>query len=159
MKTNKLEKVSGILIVVVLALLAVNSTYYFLGVTGASVVEWLAFNACAPSIALFIAGYIVYRYSDRCWLLIASITPLVFFGTMGLFIFPWDGYNIIGQISHIVMTLAVVWIVLVIRRRAEVKDFFIGLLTTVTLMLPLISLQQLYARVNSEALMRLLGIN
>jgi hypothetical protein len=41
------------------------------------------------------------------------------YGTLGLFIFRWDGYNIIAQIGHLLMTVGVIYVgVRVVRARA-----------------------------------------
>ncbi|MCK8060266.1 MULTISPECIES: hypothetical protein [unclassified Fusibacter] len=149
----------GLVIAVLLFILSVNSTFYFLGIAKSSVLQWLNFNACAPTGVVFILGYLLYRIKGHVALLYASAVPLFFFGTMGLFIFPWDGYNLMAQANHIVMTGAVIWIFRHIYLNQDSKALFWGQIISVTFCLPLIALQQIYCRVNAEELLVLLGIN
>jgi len=86
---TKTERVTSIILAVILLLTVANSTWYFLGIAKVSAVQWLVFNACAPSSIAFLLGLIFYfRTKNKMWLTIA-VVPMMFFGTMGLFIFPW----------------------------------------------------------------------
>ncbi|MEW6094858.1 MAG: hypothetical protein AB1531_12935, partial [Chloroflexota bacterium] len=94
-------------ILVILNLLAVvNSTYYFIGQLKVGVDGWIMLNSCAPSIIIFAIGFLL---SSPIVMMAASM--LMFrYGTLGLLVFRWDGFNIIPQIGHILMTLAVAYV-------------------------------------------------
>jgi hypothetical protein len=96
-------------------LAALNSTYFFLGSLRSGVVGWLMMNSCAPSILLFVIGFVA-----RSPLVMVAAALMMFrYGTLGLFIFRWDGYNIIAQIGHLLMTVGVIYVgVRVVRARA-----------------------------------------
>jgi hypothetical protein len=96
-------------------LAAFNSTYLFLGSLRSGVVGWLMMNSCAPSIFLFVIGFVA-----RSPLVMVAAALMMFrYGTLGLFIFGWQGYDIIAQIGHLLMTAGVIYVgVRVVRARA-----------------------------------------
>jgi hypothetical protein len=94
--------------VVLNLLMAANSTTYFTRMLGAGADGWLAMNSCAPSIFVFSLGYILRQRA-----VMAVGAGLMFrYGTLGLYAFPWNGMNIIPQIGHILMTLAILYFVI-----------------------------------------------
>lgn len=96
---------AGWVIVALNLLMAANSTFYFTGALGAGWDGWLAMNSCAPSILVFSIGYIL---GQRAVMAVGA--GLMFrYGTLGLFVFGWGGMNVIPQIGHIFMTLAVLY--------------------------------------------------
>jgi hypothetical protein len=88
------------------ALSALNSTYAFLILLKVGIVGWLMMNTCAPGIALFVLGYAL---ASPIILSTAAVLMLRY-GTAGLFVFGWTGPNLIAQIGHIAMTLAVAYV-------------------------------------------------
>jgi len=85
--------------------MAVNSTIFFTTQLKSGLDGWLAMNSCAPSIFIFCLGYFI-----RSRAVMAVGAGLMFrYGTLGLFIFGWTGMNIIPQVGHILMTLAVIY--------------------------------------------------
>jgi len=156
---NKKERITSIVLALVLFLLTTNSTYYFLGELKVTAVEWLLFNGCAPSSLSYLVGLVFFFITrNRLWLLIA-VVPIFFFGTMGLFIFPWSGMNIIAQVSHIVMTLSIVWAISLVLRTSDYKALGAGLFASILIFIPFITVQQYYCRVHADDLMRILQIN
>jgi hypothetical protein len=114
---------------VVLELLSVaNGMVFFLGMAKFSIVSWLMFNACAPSILLFIAGFI----ARKDFVMASSVPFLLFFGGGGLFMFGWSGTMIFAQVSHILMVLSVVYLVFVAaadnRLRTSARGFIAGMI-------------------------------
>ncbi len=98
---------TGWVLVALNLLMAANSTLYFTGILGTGVDGWLAMNSCAPSIFIFCLGYLLRQRP-----LMAVGAGLMFrYGTLGLYVFGWDGMNLIPQTGHILMTLAVVYFV------------------------------------------------
>jgi hypothetical protein len=88
-------------------LAAASSTHFFLGVLGTGVAGWLMMNSCAPSIAVFTAGFLLARPT----LMVAGAVMMFRYGTLGLFLFGWDGPNLVAQASHGLMTLAVLYVI------------------------------------------------
>ena len=137
-------KWTGRILALLTLLMALMSTNFFLNMAKASVIEWLMFNACAPSIALFLIGYV----SRQKILMYMSIPALLFFGGGGLFIFGWTGTAIISQISHIFMVSAAAWMVYGIVKERDYKNAAIGLLLAAVFVNAFIAVQQSYAYKN-----------
>src|SRR5262249_20871104 len=101
--------------------------------------KWLIFNACAPSNLFMLAGELLFRTTGSRVLLHAAITPVLFYGGFGLFVFPWSGFNIIPQISHLVMTANIADIVAETARTGDwqtaLYGFALSLITAVPLMI------------------------
>ena len=87
--------------------MAANSTLYFVCRLGTGFNGWFAMNSCAPSIVVFSLGYIL---STRT-LMAVGAGLMLRYGTMGLFVFGWDGMNIIPQAGHVLMTLALAYFI------------------------------------------------
>ncbi len=66
-------KITGLVIALFNIVNVLNSSWYFLGMAHFPMPAWLAFNACAPSVALYLAGYV----SRKDVLLAASLPFLL----------------------------------------------------------------------------------
>jgi len=156
---TKSEKITGIVLAVILLITVINSTWYFLGIARVSFIQWIVFNACAPSSLAYLLGVLLYvRYKNKCYLAIA-IVPLLFFGTMGLFVFPWQTANdVLIQFSHVIMTLNIFWALWIILKDKDYKALAIGLLISVFVFIPFIAFTQQYCRIYADDVMKLLGL-
>lgn len=111
-------------------LMAANSTLYFIRMLRAGTDGWLAMNSCAPSIFVFCLGYALRQRA-----VMAVGAGLMFrYGTLGLTFFGWDGMNIIPQIGHILMTLAVIYFVVRMVRLRAWGEIVTALLTAVVML-------------------------
>jgi hypothetical protein len=119
------------------ALAAANSTYAFLVLLKVGVVGWLMMNTCAPGIALFVLGYAL---ASPVILSAAAVTMLRY-GTAGLFVFNWAGSNLIAQIGHILMTLAVVYVGYRLIRERRWREIAIGIGVGAALLVALVFAQ------------------
>jgi hypothetical protein len=148
----------GYSLAILLFLVTLNSTYFFLSVSKVRVIEWVVFNACAPSSIAYLIGFVLYLGTkSRMWLHIA-ILPLIFFGGLGLFLFPWSGYNLIAQFSHMVMVSNVLWVLYETFQTTDYKAGFVGLLVGIVLFSPFIGFQQTYVSSHPEAMKKILGV-
>lgn len=100
------------------------SANYFLVMAKFPVIPWLFFNACFTSALIFLIGFFLKNKTVMAF----PIPFLVFFGTAGMFVFGWSGGMIMAQISHIFMTLAVVYVFVETIASKEWKRFFAGLI-------------------------------
>jgi uncharacterized membrane protein len=114
-------------------------------------------NACAPSIFIFVAGYFVYRIKKNSFLLLIGAILMSFFGIGGLFLFGWDGYNIISQISHICMTLSVLWTIYFVTIKDWKSIKLKWLIPAIVCAIVVIVGQQIYIYNNPQLLDFLLG--
>ena len=149
----------SIILAIMLLLVTLNSIYYFFSIAKVKAIEWLVFNACAPSNIVFLIGFIIFLFTKNRMVINMAILPMFFFGGLGLFLFPWTGFNIVAQISHIVMTLNVWWAVWETFRLGDFRVAFIGLLLGVLCFSPFIGFQQSYANAHSKDLVRILGVD
>lgn len=97
---------AGWIIMVLNALTALHSTWFFVGVLKTGVDGWLMMNTCAPSILLFVGGFLAASPTA----MVAASVLMFRYGTLGLFVFNWHGPNLIAQASHLIMTVAVGYI-------------------------------------------------
>lgn len=149
----------GIILASILLLLTINSMYFFFVMTKVSFVEWLVFNACAPTNIVYIIGFVVYLFTKNRAALHISILPMFFFGGLGLYFFPWSGNNIIAQISHIFMILNMLWVLIETFSKADFKAATIGVLIGVFVFSPFITFQQTYTITHPEAFERIQGFS
>ena len=100
---------------------AANSTMYFTTQLEAGIAGWLAMNSCAPSIFIFSLGYII-----GCRIVMAVGAGLLLrYGTLGLFVFGWKGMNIVPQVGHVLMTLALIYFVVKMIRLRGWGELFV----------------------------------
>ena len=149
---------TGITLAILLLLVTIQSTFFFLGMLKVKFVEWIVFNACAPSNITFLIGFILFLlFKDRTVLHMA-ILPMFFFGVLGLIVFPWSGMNIIPQIAHIIMTLNVGWLVFVTFKTNDYKAATVGMLLGIVIFSVFIGFQQNYVATHPEDFKRIMQI-
>lgn len=149
----------GIGLAVVLLLVTINSTYFFLGISKVKPIEWMVFNACAPSNIAYLIGFAIFLFTKNRIALHIGILPLFFFGGLGLFVFPWSGYNLIAQFSHIVMVLNMAWALYTTFATGDYKAAALGLLIGIGVFAPFINYQQTYVNTHPETCQRILGVS
>jgi hypothetical protein len=128
-------------IIVTLNMLALlNSTFVFLVFLQVGIDGWLMMNTCAPSIALFVIGFLL-----RNRIIMAAGSTMMFrYGGLGLFVFGWDGYNIPAQIGHILMMLAVIYVAVDIVRHRQWKALGFGVGLGIAILIPLNIVQNMW---------------
>ena len=128
MQLTKTEKTIGIVLAITLLLLTLSGSGYFFFSLKTNIVQWIAYNACSPSSLVYLVGFIVFLYNKNAIGLALAFLPMYYFGTMGLFTFTWSGANIFAQMSHITMTLNLLWAGYILYRLGDYKVFAQGLL-------------------------------
>ena len=156
MNLTKTEKITGIALAIVLLLLTLSGSGYFFSTLKVSFVQWLAYNACSPSSLVYLGCLIVFWVTKKTVWLPLAFLPMYYFGTMGLFTFTWSGANIFAQMSHITMTLNLIWAGYVLYRIADYKAFAQGLLWSIVLFVPYIAFVMYYCRTHAQEINDLL---
>ena len=156
MNLTKTEKITGVALAIVLLLLTLSGSGYFFFTLKVSFVQWLAYNACSPSSLLYLGCLIVFWVTKKTFWLPLAFLPMYYFGTMGLFTFTWSGANIFAQMSHITMTLNLIWAGYVLYRIGDYKAFAQGLLWSIVLFVPYIAFVMYYCRTHAEEISQLL---
>lgn len=157
--TNKSERIISLILAGILLLTIINSTWFFLGIAKVSFIQWIVFNACAPSGIVYVLGLLFYKQtSNRMWLSIA-VVPMMFFGTMGLFVFPWNTpMDLLVQFSHFIMTLNIAWGLWLILKNKDLKALGYGLLASILVFIPFIAFTQAYCREHAGEVMKYLNL-
>lgn len=156
MNLTKTEKITGIALAIVLLLLTLSGSGYFFFTLKVTFVQWLAYNACSPSSLVYLSCLIVFWVTKKTVWLPLAFLPMYYFGTMGLFTFTWSGANIFAQMSHITMTLNLIWAGYVLYRIGDYKAFAQGLLWSIVLFVPYIAFVMYYCRTHAEEISQLL---
>ena len=156
MNLTKTEKITGIALSIVLLLLTLSGSGYFFFTLKVTFVQWLAYNACSPSSLVYLSCLIVFWVTKKTVWLPLAFLPMYYFGTMGLFTFTWSGANIFAQMSHITMTLNLIWAGYVLYRIGDYKAFAQGLLWSIVLFVPYIAFVMYYCRTHAEKISQLL---
>jgi hypothetical protein len=132
-------------------LAALNSTWFFLAVLGSGIVGWLMMNSCAPSVFLFVAGFLL----GSPVTMVAAGVLMFRYGTLGLFFFGWDGPNLFAQAGHVLMTIAVAYVAAVCLRRGRWTTFGKGLAIGLALLAPYMLAQSAWFAAHPGMLERL----
>ena len=156
MNLTKTEKITGVALSIVLLLLTLSGSGYFFFTLKVNFVQWLAYNACSPSSLVYLGCLIVFWVTKKTVWLPLAFLPMYYFGTMGLFTFTWSGANIFAQMSHITMTLNLIWAGYVLYRIGDYKAFAQGLLWSIVLFVPYIAFVMYYCRTHAEEISQLL---
>ncbi|OGP54376.1 MAG: hypothetical protein A2Y65_09275 [Deltaproteobacteria bacterium RBG_13_52_11] len=146
----------GIILAVLLLLVTIQSTFFFLGALRVNFIEWIVFNACAPSNITFLIGFTLFLLLKDRTIIHMAILPMFFFGVGGLIIFPWSGMNIIPQIGHIIMALNIGWTILATIKTADYKAATVGLLLGIAIFSFFIGFQQNYVASHPEDFKRIM---
>jgi hypothetical protein len=145
----------GWVLVVLNTLMAINSANFFLGMLKTDVAGWLMMNTCAPSIALFVIGFLL----GSPMVMVAASVMMFRYGTLGLFVFSWSGGNLIGQVAHILMTLAVIYVSVDVARNKRWKALGLGVLLGIAILIPLTVVQTMWINANPEMVEKLFSGN
>jgi hypothetical protein len=150
-KRNK----SGWIIAILNTLMALNSAFVFISFLKTGVDGWLMMNSCAPSIALFVAGFLL----ESPILMVAGSAMMFRYGTLGLFIFSWSGTNLVAQAGHILMTIAVLYTLVDVIRNRRWKSLGLGLLLGIAILIPYLIAQERWFAARPGALENLFSGN
>lgn len=152
---NKNQMIGSFLTAFMLLAL-INSAWFFLSVVKLGVGEWLAFNACSLSILAYLICYASFQVTKNNLFLAIALLPLYYYGTMGLFVTPWDATNLFAQITHVIITLNVIWIVYVLLKESAYESLGKGLLAGVLVFVPVFAVIQSYSQLHMAEFMQLL---
>ncbi len=138
----------GIGIAIALANLALvlNAAWFFLFIAEFPVSGWLFFNICTPSVAVFLAGFIL----KRTEVMACSVPLLAFWGGGGLFLFGWRGTMLFAQAGHIAMVLAAGYVIYIVLREKEWKKAITGAIFGSVVLAAVFPVQQSYVRAHPE---------
>lgn len=144
MKLNKIETIAGIVLAVLLAIVTLMSSMFFLVTIKVGFINWISFNSCSVISILYLIALIAFFITKKGALLVLTTLPFYFLGTMSMFFKPWDSTMFIAQIGHIIMTLNISWVLYLIIKHKEYKALAIGLFAGMLIFVPFIGYVQTY---------------
>lgn len=153
---KKSSPIGGIILAVLMLLALLNSAYFFVYTAKFEILDWLAFNACSVAIIIYLFCFILFLISKKDFFIAIAILPLYYYGTMGLFVISWDAENIITQITHIIITLNVIWILSVLLKKFRFESLGKGLLIGMLLFVPMFVVIQQYSQQHMDEFLQLL---
>ncbi len=146
-KENNLRK-TGWIIVVGNIIMMFFSANYFLNMAKFPIIAWLFFNVCFPSALIFLIGFFLKNRTIMAF----SIPFFAYFGVGGMFVVSWSGGIIMAQISHIFMTLAIIYTILEIIKAKEWRQAVIGFIAGLIIFLIFLPIHQNYIKTHPEFL-------
>lgn len=152
---NKNQSIYTVLAVLILLAL-LNSGYFFLGMLKLSISKWLAFNACSLAAVVYLVCFIAFRITKKEYLLAIPLLPLYYYGTMGLFIMPWNGSNLFAQITHIIITINILWVIYGFLKERKFESLGKGLLIGIAVFVPVFAYIQTYVQLHINEFMQAL---
>lgn len=156
MNFSKKEQIISFLLLGLLVLTTLNSAYFFLSILKLGIFKWLAFNACSVASILFIACSLLYWTTKKGFWLAISLLPMYYYGTMGLFIMPWNQANIFAHTSHLIITLNITWIMYVMLKNRQFEELGKGLLLGMLITVPVIAIIQSYTQAHMDEFIHIL---
>lgn len=133
-----------------------NSAYFFLSIVQLQLCEWLAFNACSVSIIAYLVCFVSFQLTKKAFFLAIALVPLYYYGSMGLFLIPWDTANVFSQITHVIITLNVIWILFVLLKESQYESLGKGLLIGVLVFVPIFAVIQNYSQAHAAEITQML---
>jgi len=146
----------GYLLAVLMLLTLLNSAYFFISIVKLHIGEWLAFNACSLAIMSYLLCFACFQITKKDFFLVIALVPLYYYGSMGLFVVPWNAANMFSQITHIIITLNVIWILFVLLKESRYESLGKGLLIGVLVFVPVFAVIHNYSQLHMEEFMHML---
>ncbi len=152
---NKIQT-AGSILAIIMFLSLLNSAYFFLGMLKLSIGRWLAFNACSLAIIAYLLCYTLFLKNKREYLLAIPLLPLYYYGTMGLFVMPWNAANLFAHVTHIIITINVSWILYFLLKERNFEALGKGSLIAIVAFVPVFVIIQNYTQAHINEFMQLL---
>ena len=105
---------------------------------------------------MYLCCFVAFLARRQPALLAVALLPMYYFGTMGLFTFTWSGANVFAQMSHITMTLNLIWAIYVFRKTIDYKAYAQWLIFGILFFVPYIAFVMYYCRTHADELTTLL---
>jgi len=156
MSLQKIHQFIDYLLAACMLLTLLNSAYYFISMVKLSIGEWLAFNACSLAMIVYLVCFACFQRTKKDFFLAIALVPLYYYGSMGLFMIPWDAANMFSQITHIIITFNVIWIVFVLLKTSRYESLGKGLLIGVLVFVPVFAVIQTYSQLHAAEFMQML---
>jgi hypothetical protein len=155
MTSNK-KQITSIALAVLMLLALLNSSFFFLAILKLSMGKWLAFNACSIGIAAYLLCFVLFQITKKDYFLAIPLLPLYYYGTMGLFVMPWNTANTFAQITHILITINILWTLYMLLKDRQFESIGKGLLIGTIVFVPIFACIQTYTQQHMSEFMEAL---
>lgn len=152
----KFKNIVSYVLAILMLLAFLNSGHFFLGMLKLSIGKWLAFNACSLAILFFLICFVLYLIRKKEVLLAIPLLPMYYYGTMGLFVMPWNSANAFAQITHVVVTLSLLWVLFLLLKERKYDSLGKGLLIGMVVFVPLFAYLQHFNQLHMEEFLKAL---
>lgn len=156
MSLKNKNQMTGHLLAILMLMTLLNSGWFFLFIVKLGFFRWMAFNACSLSIIVYLLCFTCFQITKKDFFLAIALVPLYYYGTMGLFVIPWNVINMFAQITHIIITLNVSWILFVMLKESKYESLGKGLLIGVFVFVPVFAVVQSYTQIHMAEFMQML---
>jgi hypothetical protein len=156
MISNNNYQLISYLLAVLMLLALLNSAFFFLSIAKFGVIDWLAFNACSVSIIVYLICFTSFQFTKKSFFLAIALVPLYYYGTMGLFVMPWNVANFFSQVTHCIITLNIIWVLSVLFKESTFESLGKGLLIGMFVFVPVFAIIQHYTQLHAAEFTQLL---
>jgi hypothetical protein len=156
MQTINKSQITGCVLSFLLLVTLINSAYFFLSILRLNIGQWLAFNACSVASIVYLISFVLFQFIKKESLLAFALLPLYYYGTMGLFVMPWNSANAFAQITHIVITINIVWILISLLKGKKFEAIGKGLLAGTMVFVPIFAYIQSYTQLHMNEFLQIL---
>lgn len=150
------NQITGFILSLLMLITLLNSSYFFLFMMKLSIGKWLAFNACSFAIMVYLICFVIFQITRKDYLLAIPLLPLYYYGTMGLFLMPWNKANTFSQITHVIITMNVLWILWRFLKWRKFESLGQGTLIGILIFVPVFAGIQSYSQLHMNEFMQLL---
>jgi len=117
----------------------------------------MAFVQCLfASIIVFLVCFSLFRKTRNDLWQAIPILPLYYYGTMGLFVMPWNEANIVAQITHVIITINVIWLLYQLLKEHKFESLGKGLLIGMLVFVPVFAWIQSFSQAHMSEFMEAL---
>jgi hypothetical protein len=150
------SQIIGYLLFILMLFAILNSAYFFLSIANFKIADWIIFNSCSLAIFIYLLAFIFFQLTKNYSILAVALLPLYYYGTMGLFVTPWNNANIFPQITHAIITLNIVWVLYIFLKELRYESLGKGLLIGFLVFVPIFALLRHYLELNIEEYVKMI---
>lgn len=156
MNLKNKTSIAGYVLAFLSAGVLLNSSYFFLVVAKLNVGEWLAFNACSVAIMAYLICFVLFHMLKKEFLLAIPLLPLYYYGTMGLFVMPWSNVNIFAHVTHLIISINVLWILYFLLKERKFESIGKGLLIGIFVFVPVFAYIHSFNQVHMAEILKVI---
>ena len=147
---SKNQKIISYSLAALLSATLLNSAFFFLSMLKFNALQWLTFNACSFAIIAYLLLLLMHKFYKKDLLLAIPLLPMYYYGTMGLFVMPWTADNLFPHLTHIIVTLNVLWILYIMLKEQKYESLGKGLLIGTALFVPIFVFIKIYLEAHMD---------